>query len=251
MGRAAAAATTATAATVAAAHPAGSNRLAPKDALQRRAGGRWKRDASREMGAGGEPAAAARRHRDEIKAGEGRPGTGRATRECASEAGSTWRPRASPRRAVTGIVCPEVGSARSCRVPRKILDREERCMDRSSTAPATANGAAMPAKHQAPISDLQAGQPHSTASVGWSGRRGDLVQLPERLSARASSSAWRRAVGVRAASAKEREHDMPDRPSPSCCPIAPRQGSLSSTRLQRRLESANLQSFPRLTWSEN
>ena len=49
VGRAAAAATAATAATVAAAHPAGSNRLAPKGALQRRAGGRWKRDARPEM----------------------------------------------------------------------------------------------------------------------------------------------------------------------------------------------------------
>ena len=49
---AATAAATATAATVAAAHPAGSNRLTPKGALQRRAGGRWKRDARREMGAG-------------------------------------------------------------------------------------------------------------------------------------------------------------------------------------------------------
>ena len=35
----------------AAAHPAGSNRLTPKGALQWRAGGRWKRDARREMGA--------------------------------------------------------------------------------------------------------------------------------------------------------------------------------------------------------
>ena len=50
--RDATAVTTATAANVAAAHPAGSNRLTPKGALQRRAGGRWKRDARREMGAG-------------------------------------------------------------------------------------------------------------------------------------------------------------------------------------------------------
>ncbi len=45
VGRAAAAAAATTAATVAAAHLAGSNRLTPKGALQRRAGGRWKRDA--------------------------------------------------------------------------------------------------------------------------------------------------------------------------------------------------------------
>ena len=95
----------------------------------------------------------------------------------------------------------------------------------SSTALAAASGAAMPAKHGCVTSDFGCCQAHSTASVSWFGRGGDLVQLAERLEVRASSSAWRRAGGVRSASAKEREHDVPDRPSPGCWPSAPREAS--------------------------
>ena len=106
--------------------PVGSDPTVPEGRLSH--GGGWDIQARCEMrdAREREPAGAARRRRDEIRAGEGRPGTGRATRECASEAGLIWRPRASKRRAVIGIVCPAVGSARCCRVCRKISQSSSR-----------------------------------------------------------------------------------------------------------------------------
>ena len=58
--------------------------------------------------------------------GDGRPDGGRAGRECVFQAGSTCGPPAGERHAEIEIVCPEVGSARCCRVPRKIWKSSSR-----------------------------------------------------------------------------------------------------------------------------
>ena len=169
----------------AAAHPAGSNRLTPKGALQWRAGGRWKRDARVARWGrvrGGRRSTAAPR-RD--KGGRG------AARYRPSDPGMRLRSRVDLETAGEQEACgardrlPGSWQRALLSGPQKDFGKLVAPVESSSTALAAASGASMPAKHQSPTSDFQSSQPHSTAGVSWFGRGGDLVQLAERLEARA------------------------------------------------------------------
>ena len=198
--------------------PVGSDPTVPEGRLSH--GGGWDIQARCEMrdAREREPAGAARRRPNEIH------GRRWATR---------WRSGGPGMRLPSRLDLRSAGGRKACRDrdrlpgswqrallsgPQKDLGKLVAPVQSSSTASATASGAAMPAKLWPPISDLWPGQHHSTASVSWFGRGGDLVQLADRLWSGASSSAWRGEEGVRSISAKERGHGMPGRPSTRCCP---------------------------------